>query len=707
MRILTYLAKTNNQTNYAKHFLVILITVILLIQSALANGTDVVNNSYNTNTVSDSIEVIDRSIVPKYGAFVRYSFNLHTADFRKLPDIPCCSPIFTNGSGSGFIAGLLYDHFLNSNYIVSIRASFGVYDGLLTKEEITTGIVDGKSTEVTFEHQISSKISSIALEPHFGYKINDNLFSYIGFRLAYLTQKEYSQIERIIKPGDRGVFKEEGTRTRNYYSGEIPEASNFHLSLNAGISYELPLLQDTSIILAPELFYSFLVTSIVKDLGWRIHTFGAGVAVKYKKPPPPPPPPPPPILAPYPPYPLPPGKPEISANVKAMQLDSNNNVLNGFDIKIEDFVSYNMRPLLNYIFFDHNSAEIPIRYKRLTQLETKNFNLSKLHSLEVMPTYYHVLNIIGKRLSENPDAKITIIGTNSGIGEEKNNTELSRRRAIAVRDYLNSTWGIQDAQMQISSRNLPKEASNMDEAGGEEENRRVEIVSDNYLLTEPVMTIDTVRQIKSTTLRFIPEINADAGLSQWKLTLNQGNTLLKEFSGASTLPSELKWNISTNSSDAPVSKEPINYVLSARDHFGNSISTPQASIPVFKLTIDQKRKSRIEDREYEYYSLILFDFGKHSLGKEHRRVLDFIKNRIKTNSDVSIYGYTDRIGDELINKRLSEKRAKEVADKLNIKNAKVAGIGEEELLFDNELPEGRFYCRTVKITIETEISNGN
>ncbi|MFW5702255.1 MAG: OmpA family protein, partial [Bacteroidota bacterium] len=68
-----------------------------------------------------------------------------------------------------------------------------------------------------------------------------------------------------------------------------------------------------------------------------------------------------------------------------------------------------------------------------------------------------------------------------------------------------------------------------------------------------------------------------------------------------------------------------------------------------------------------------------------------------------IYGYTDRIGEEDVNKRISERRAQAVARRLRIPDAKVEGLGESDLLFDNELPEGRFYCRTVRIIIETSV----
>ncbi|HRS01430.1 MAG TPA: OmpA family protein [Bacteroidota bacterium] len=101
---------------------------------------------------------------------------------------------------------------------------------------------------------------------------------------------------------------------------------------------------------------------------------------------------------------------------------------------------------------------------------------------------------------------------------------------------------------------------------------------------------------------------------------------------------------------------------------------------------------------------MLFDFAKSDLNKEHRKVVDFVKSRITDESKVTIYGFTDNIGEENINKKISEKRARAVLKRLNIdNNVVVEGKGESELIYDNSTPEGRFYCRTVTINIETPI----
>ena len=74
------------------------------------------------------------------------------------------------------------------------------------------------------------------------------------------------------------------------------------------------------------------------------------------------------------------------------------------------------------------------------------------------------------------------------------------------------------------------------------------------------------------------------------------------------------------------------------------------------------------------------------------------------NSTVTITGHTDRVGDPGVNMKPSQDRAPAVAAALTGTTPTTRGLGESQLLFSNDLPEGRFYCRIVDIVVETPIS---
>jgi len=53
--------------------------------------------------------LLSNEVKNRVGVYANLNFNLHSADFNKLQDIPNCCPEFTNGLGNGYSAGLLYE----------------------------------------------------------------------------------------------------------------------------------------------------------------------------------------------------------------------------------------------------------------------------------------------------------------------------------------------------------------------------------------------------------------------------------------------------------------------------------------------------------------------------------------------------------------------------------------------------------------------
>ncbi len=657
---------------------------------------------YDEESPDFPCEVCDTNeLKPRFGVFYDFGLNFHTSDFSNLPGVANCCPEFTGAFATGLRTGALAIYPFDYQYFATLRAGFAYTSGQFKSAEATTVIVDGVSQPGEFEHLLDFELGEIAINPAFGYRAWRHLIVEGGVAISFPVHTYYFQREEVSQPADRGTFTD-GTRRRGESDGEIPEAAGVGVALTAGASYEFPLRPDRALMLAPEIFYKFHLTPYVSGISWNSHNIYIGASVRYKEPPPPPPPPPPPLPAPLPGMPAPPEAPEIYASVSAVEVDSTGEVRKNFSIRIEDFISRNMRPLLNYIFFEENSAEIPERYHLIDSTEAGDFSMKSLREAGALETYYHVLNIIGMRLRENPDERITLVGTNSNTDAEKGNLELSRQRAEAIRDYFAEVWDIKPSRMQIVARNLPKKYSRTDEPSGQQENRRVEIIPTGDELTEPVITIDTMRAISARNVRFMPEITAEAGLSQWMLNVSQGGRELFSAAGDS-IPENIEWRLEQENGNSPKTAENIEYRLAVRDSLGQRAASKTMRLPVEKISIDRKRLERIEDREFEYYSLILFDYGTTRLDREHRKTVDFVKNRITPQAEVYIYGYTDRIGEEDVNKRISERRAQAVARRLRIPDAKVEGLGESDLLFDNELPEGRFYCRTVRIIIETSV----
>jgi len=111
------------------------------------------------------------------------------------------------------------------------------------------------------------------------------------------------------------------------------------------------------------------------------------------------------------------------------------------------------------------------------------------------------------------------------------------------------------------------------------------------------------------------------------------------------------------------------------------------------------------DTIIQRYSLILFDYDKADLTNHQIRVLNDIKKEIKENSKVFISAYADRTGEKGYNKELAKRRGEETRKRLFVQGTEyyINPIGSDVLIYDNDTPWGRSYCRTVKIEIVTNI----
>jgi outer membrane protein OmpA-like peptidoglycan-associated protein len=296
---------------------------------------------------------------------------------------------------------------------------------------------------------------------------------------------------------------------------------------------------------------------------------------------------------------------------------------------------------------------------------------------------------------------MTLTGTTDGSEA----SAVARQRAEAVARYLTEVWGIGADRIAVQSRGLPEKPSGSRTPEGREENRRVEITSNNPALLAPLQIEEVQQVLKPPFVRFHPSITATAGLNRWRFEVRHGNTILRENEGLSSYPDSITWNWRGLDGALPVVESPLRFTLYARDTDGSEVTTAPQEIPVSLVTLERKQLEQLPDRTIEKISLILFDFDRSDLGSQNLQLLDLAAERLTERSSVLIRGYTDRMGADDYNLALSQRRSSAVRDalspRLQGRSIRAEGVGETSLLYDNDLPEGRFYCRTVQILVET------
>ena len=374
-------------------------------------------------------------------------------------------------------------------------------------------------------------------------------------------------------------------------------------------------------------------------------------------------------------------------------------------------------PLINSVFFNMGSTEIPSRYVQLSSAQATSFkedqlqqgqpdNLNRGRSARQLAVYHNILNIIGDRMRSNPQSTISLVGAS-----DKNPTE-GKMLAENIKQYLVNAFGIDASRINTEGRDKPLIPSEQPGATNEltllhEGDRRVDIVSTSPELlmqvggiTSPFLKPVQISSVQEDPLDNHVIFNADGAsesLNSWSVdvTDEQGNV---QYYGPYTQDQESvpgKTILGNNTQG--------NYTISmiGETKSGQTIKK-ESSVSLMKMDNPKQEGLR--------YS-ILFDFDKStSIATYQNFLTDIVTPLIPENGTVIVHGHTDIIGEEKYNLNLSNERAtgaqkiiEQALSKAGKKGVKFEtyGFGEDTNMapFENNLPEERFYNRTVIIDI--------
>lgn len=378
------------------------------------------------------------------------------------------------------------------------------------------------------------------------------------------------------------------------------------------------------------------------------------------------------------------------------------------ELVMEEEIIRETFPLLNYVFFEQASAVIPDRYVRIGPDAIGAFDESAIEG-GALDFYYNVLNVIGSRLRALPEATITLSGHLNNAGAEKRNAALARDRAGAVRDYLRTVWGVDEARITVKAGELPPLPSSSRDSLGQAENRRVEISSDSWELLRPVTFVRRIAGVTPPQLKLQPTISAEEGLDTWLLTVEQNGREFDRRQGAQQEHS-IGWNWKNRAGELPSSSGALSMRMLVRDRAGDTGLSEPVQVKVREVRSERRQNVSVSDDGItkEKISLILFPFDVAEPGERNERIMqEFVYPRITAGSRITVNGYTDAIGSDEYNLNLSQQRSDAVRTILLGRMGAEAesrvvsvGLGETTPVFSNDVQEGRFYNRTVSLVIE-------
>jgi outer membrane protein OmpA-like peptidoglycan-associated protein len=450
----------------------------------------------------------------------------------------------------------------------------------------------------------------------------------------------------------------------------------------ASISHRLSLL--------PEVSYRLGLTDEAPDQALKFSAFQGTLGVVYRidESQTPTPPPPPPVVE----TPLPSAL-DLALSVSSITTDAKRS--DTLYVRRNQTIITEVHPLLNYIFFDSASGTIPERYRQRSGAGIASFDETSIRSTSNLDIYYNVLDIIGARLRSYPGSVVTLTGTQPDKSPTSDGqTELAEQRARHVADYLTEQWGIERQRITVESRQMPATPSNPDKPEGAQENRRVEIATNDPRIIAPVLLSDTVRHYNAAEIEIAPQVASAAGIDRWEARVLSGTQRLGILSGIGEPPQALQWRADSSDQLASAIGKTLTVDYTVVDKGGQRRSAT-AELPVRPIASGDSLQYGAG-----FYSLILFDFGRSTLSPAHLRTIELVNDRTTPTVRAHVFGFTDRLGEEERNRQLSADRANAVAKYLKANVVEIVGRGINTELYDNSLPEGRFYSRSV--TIETE-----
>lgn len=606
------------------------------------------------------------------------------ADFRQFDFFNYSFPRIGYGEATDFGIGYFYQVSLSS------QTSIGSKIGLLYKKFNIQNTqhfpqkIDENISNISFDEQIFSPLISLFLRHNFISSFSIIASIDFGYNFAIKT----SLIEKIKE-------------SINEYSPPKPKIP-YTLTFDIGFGYRLPFRFFGS--LSPEAIMSYNFGYAQPEANFILERKSLRLSLNF-------------FIE----------KPKISTNENIMlpepieSLDSiiskkateisENDSINiyyiGIDhskiyppvIKIEKKFIKSFFPLLNYVFFEYANYDIPKRYRLISKEEVPYFSTDSFNFSNPIDVYHQILNIIGYRMREYPKANLIIIGCNSNIGEERENLDLSKRRAEKIANYFIDTWGIEKQRIHIQFRNLPEKPSNTNSNEGNQENQRVEILSDNPNIFAPLQIVIEDKKITPEKIRFYIQLRnrllyplgTILELFCLKQTIFSTKTIIQN--SFDSIEITLNQITDINSINNPID---FSFKVFRTNDSAKIQQTIRGSIPI----ISEKNLQFDDSSLTNQLNLILFDFSSSKLNEQHLSILRSVRPQLLNSKKVFIIGHTDKVGLEEYNQKLSFERAKAVAAELGIPNVSIIGEGEKFELFNNKLPEGRFYSRIVRIVFD-------
>jgi len=567
----------------------------------------------------------------------------------------------------------------------------------------TTGQVIDLSREFRFDQAAHY----IDLSLQFIWRALPHLSIGVGPVISASVNGSFEQTDNILAPGDRSFA--DGERVHGMDFGIAVSRAPFVAGATASASWDIPI--DVTRTLSPAVNVRWDATSAVRESSWQRFVLGASLALMFdigqetvvdtvRAP-----------LVPVSTTPPPPPAPNVAIN--ATGIDESGVPTPQATISVREVVLVRSVPVVPVVFFDSASSTPAPRYPLLTAGQAAAFSEYDIAELGPIDLAHRVLSVVGLRMRNDRGARVHLYPSAS-LDEPQS---IVAERSKYVRDYLVNVWGIDARRIEVrpGSGNLtPPAQTSID---GRIENRRVVFGSNSPFLLGPLVTERLIREFNPPRLQLVPTVSAPAGVLRWRVAILHDGVEMASFGGTGAVSPEgdsLTWRLDDRHIDSTLGD-----LVSSIEVVDSLGRTAHASDTVQLRLRKESRMARANttrsgEVERQIVELAGFDYRSASGGNVHIEALREIVRSLRNGATIDVTGYTDRIGDDDANVRLSSDRAAWVGARLRDELAlrgvagvtiRTRGAGLVVDRFSNDLPEGRILSRGARLVIEQAIGS--
>lgn len=603
------------------------------------------------------------------------SINTHSGSVSTTAPLIDCGEL-TSGFGIGPVVSLGLDVPFSQRFgigfelgLVDRSGSFSRTNTYLMRDPATGQDVT-LTTDLVFAPRVNYiEIAPSVIIPILGTMQHRRLGVSIAPRIGLPIAKSFEQRESVVSP-DNAVFIVNGVRTqeRILSSGQLLSPSTMIVGASASLESFIQL--SDRLALVPRVSADMIFTSLVADATWN--TFGVraeiGLRLSAGKTiaPPVDAPPPPPVIVERPQEPVRYAQPRIALSLRRV----GGEVVTGNELRATP-------PIVNAVFFDSASADIPLTYRRSRDGSVVSTNPVDAHAW--------VMVRIAKIVADNPNARVILEGATCGTASEPEGTALAQRRADAVRRVL-TEMGVPASVIATKALILPRAASNNEFTLGREENRRVDIVVQNAPLQQWVSSQEfAVFQSKIDVRSTYAGGNPSERPATMSLNVNRRDTVVPNVDGTSTLTCDIPVQGSTAA-------------LSITASAGGAIT--QIDTTISMVDVPQRRIALRTDR---FQAILRFDYNAKDLSDNDKALLRQLVEQIPDGSKIIIEGSADILGSDERNRALSQQRAATTEAFMRSVSGKTLTFVTGTLAdrFSDATPQGRFLNRNIHVRVQT------